>query len=54
MNAEDRFSKLYLGKNNIKDEGVKVLSSYLSHSTSLVSLDLTSNSVGPDGARSLF
>jgi len=52
--SEGSISKLYLGKNCIKDEGVRVLSGHLSESTSVIAIDLSSNNLSQVGARDLF
>ena len=51
---EDKCSRLILGKNNIGDKGVEILSDFLKENKSIVYLDLSSNDIGIKGADLLF
>lgn len=43
-----------LCKNNLQDEGAKILASAIRHSTSLIHLDLCQNGISPNGAKKIF
>lgn len=49
-----RFSILDLQKNSLGDSGVKILMRAVSHSKSIVSLNLASNDISNEGMISIF